>query len=75
MFDPFGDSESAGHLDAYLTPFIGAPIPREQWRASVAVMPGLDGADVQADAAAGYADPQVAEGYAAFERKRRYRSG
>ena len=32
----------------------------------------LDGADIPDDTAAGYADPAVAEGYAAFERKRDY---
>lgn len=68
------EDPNAGHLDAYLAPFIGAPIPREQWQASVAVMRGLDGADGQADSAAGYADPVVADGYAEFERKRGYRS-
>lgn len=68
------EAPNAGHLDAYLLPFIIAPIPRQQWRASVAVMPGLDGVNAQTDAAAGYADPQVANGYAEFERKRGYRS-
>lgn len=68
------EDPNAGYLDAYLAPFIGAPIPRKQWQASVALMPGLDGVDAQEDAAVGYADPQVAEGYAAFVRKRRYHS-
>jgi len=68
------EDPNAGHLDAYLAPFIGAPIPREQWHASVAVIRGLDGANVPDDAAAGYADPQVLSGSAEFERKRGYRS-
>lgn len=68
------EAPNSGHLDAYLLPFIDAPIPREQWQASVTVMPGLDGADVQADTAAAYSDPQVASGYAEFERKRGYQS-
>ncbi|MBP1202948.1 cell filamentation protein [Duganella sp. 1411] len=67
------ESPNAGHLDAYLLPFIGPPIPREQWRASVAVMPGLDGVDAEADAVAAYADPHVARDYAEFARKRAYR--
>jgi cell filamentation protein len=68
------EDPNAGHLDAYLAPFIGASMPREQWHASAAVMPGLDGVDVQTDAAAGYADPKVTDGYAAFVRKRGYLS-
>jgi cell filamentation protein len=66
------EDPNGGHLDAYLVPFIGAVIPREHWEASVAALPGLDGADIPDDTAAGYADPAVAEGYAAFERKRDY---
>lgn len=68
------ESPNAGHLDAYLRPFVGAPIPRAQWQAAVNVMPGLDGTNSEADVAAGYADPEVASGYAEFERKRGYRS-
>jgi len=68
------EAPNSGHLDNYLRQFVGAPIPREQWQSTVAVMPGLDGVNAQADAAAGYADPQVASGYAEFERKRGYRS-
>lgn len=68
------EDPNAGHLDTYLAPFIGAPIPRDQWQAAVTVLPGLDGAGSQEDAVARYADPQVADGYAAFERKRGYRS-
>lgn len=67
------EAPNPGHLDTYLLPFIGSPIPREQWQASVTAMAGLDGANVEADAAAGYADPKVASGYAEFERKRGYR--
>lgn len=68
------ESPNSGHLDAYLLPFIGKTIPREQWQASVAVMPGLDGSDFDADAAERYSDPKVASGYVEFERKRGYRS-
>lgn len=68
------EDPNAGHLDAYLAPFIAAPTPREQWQAAVTVLPGLDGAGAQEDSVEGYADPQVADGYAAFERKRGYRS-
>lgn len=64
---------NAGHLDAYLQPFVGAQIPRDQWRAEVAVMPGLDGANATEDTAMGYQDPAVASEYAEFERKRGYR--
>lgn len=34
---------------------------------------GLDGINIEADAATEYADPQVANGYAEFERKWGYR--
>jgi cell filamentation protein len=67
------ESPNAGHLDAYLLPFVTAPIPRAQWQASVDIMPGLGGINIEADAAAGYSDPQVASGYAEFESKRGYR--
>lgn len=67
------ESPNSGHLDAYLLPFIGSPIPREQWQASMAVMPGLDGTNAEADAVAAYADPKVARDYAEFARKRAYR--
>lgn len=66
------EDSNGGHLDAYLTPFIGGVIPRQYWETSVAALPGLDGTDIPDDTAAGYADPAVAEGYAAFERKRDY---
>lgn len=68
------EAPNAGHLDAYLRPFIGQATPRTQWQSSVASMPGLDGAHAVADAAVEYADPQVARNYAQFERKRAYRS-
>lgn len=67
------ESPNAGHLDTYLLAFLGAPIPRARWQAAVGVMPGLDGINIEADAATVYADPQVANGYAEFERKRGYR--
>lgn len=68
------EDPNAGHLDSYLAPFIGTPIPRDQWQASVAVLPGLDGVGAQEDAVARYSDPQVTDSYSAFERKRGYRS-
>ncbi len=68
------ESPSSGHLDTYLRPFVGASIPRARWQAAVNVMPGLDGVDSKAEAAARYADPEVASEYAEFERKRGYRS-
>lgn len=68
------ESPNAGNLDAYLRPFVGAPIPRAQWLAKVNVLPGLNSASTEADAAAGYADPQVASSYAEFDRKRGYQS-
>lgn len=68
------ENPNAGHLDAYLHAFIGKPIPREQWQASVKMMPGLDGADAGEDVAGAYDDPDIANGYREFERKRAYRS-
>lgn len=68
------EDPNAGHLDAYLAPFIGRPIARGQWQTAVAALPGLDGLGAHEDAVARYADPQVADGYAAFERRRGYRS-
>ena len=65
-------SPNAGLLDAYLRPFLGPAIPRKQWHAAVTVLPGLDGASNEVDAAAAYADPDVVSGYADFERKRNY---
>lgn len=68
------EAPSGAHLDGYLHPFIAPAVPRDHWLASVTVMPGLDGVNVQADAAADYADLDVASGYAQFERERGYRS-
>ena len=67
------EAPNDGHPDAYRAPFISAAVPRDQWQASVARMPGLDGVGAQADAAATYADPQIAEGYVEFKRRRDYR--
>ena len=67
------ESPNAGHLDAYLRPFIGPQIPRKSWLQSVSTLPGLDGAEAQSDASVGYCDPAVAEGYQEFERRRGYR--
>ncbi|MFZ2986745.1 Fic/DOC family protein [Ideonella sp.] len=64
---------NAGHLDAYLRPFIGAPISRDQWAQSVATMPGLDGTNDLQDTAAQYEDPDVTKRYQAFERRRGYK--
>ncbi|WP_411881657.1 Fic family protein [Polaromonas sp. YR568] len=67
------EDPNAGHLDAYLGPFISAKIPRESWLQSVAALPGLDGASAQSDTSAQYADPAVAASYQAFERRRGYK--
>lgn len=67
------EAPNDGHLDAYLQPFIGAQIPRENWGRSVVNLPGLDGAIARPDDVAGYADPAIAKGYLEFERRRGYR--
>lgn len=67
------EAPNKGHLDQYLRPFIAPQIPRENWLKSVSSMSGLDGVDVPADAAEGYADPAIAEGYRDFENRRGYR--
>lgn len=66
------ESPNAGHLDAYLLPLLDAPVPRAQWQNTVMALPGLDGANVEADSAASYSDPRVASGYAKFEHDRAY---
>jgi cell filamentation protein len=66
------ESPNAGHLDAYLFPLLDAPVPRAQWQNTVMALPGLDGANVEADSAASYSDPRVASGYAKFEHDRAY---
>ncbi len=70
--DALAKRQVISYTPTFLLPFVGAPIPRAQWQAAVGVMLGLDGINIEADAAAGYADPQVASGYAEFERKRGY---
>lgn len=66
------EAPNDGQLDAYLQPFIEEPIPRENWLKSVASLPGLDGVNAPADAAAGYSDPAIAEAYRDFENRRGY---
>jgi cell filamentation protein len=66
------EAPNDGQLDAYLQPFIEAPIPRENWLKSVASLPGLDGVNALADAAAGYSDPAIAAAYRDFENRRGY---
>ncbi|UOD29693.1 Fic family protein [Massilia violaceinigra] len=68
------EAPAGKHLDTYLLPFLGPPVARHQWQASVTVLPGLEGGNVQADTAKSYADLEVASCYAQFERKRVYRS-
>lgn len=61
------------HLDAYLRPFLDAPLPRERWLQSAADLPGLGGTGTPMDAAAQYADPEVAQRYKDYEKRRGYR--
>lgn len=49
------EAPNKGHLDQYLRSFITPQIPRENWLKSVSSLPGLDGVEVPADAAEGYA--------------------
>lgn len=67
------EAPNKGHLDQYLRSFITPQIPRENWLKSVPSLPGLDGVEVPADAAEGYTDPAIAEGYRDFENHRGYR--
>jgi cell filamentation protein len=62
-----------GHLDTFLKPFVGPPIPRENWLQYVSVLPGLDGIDAESDVSAGYADPAITKEFQEFERRRGYR--
>lgn len=62
----------SGHLDAYLRPFIAAKIPRDLWLQSVSTLSGLDGVNTESDSLAQYADPEVAQSYQDFERRRGY---
>ena len=63
----------SGALDQYLRPFIGEKIHRDQWLECISILPGLDGVNAGVDSSAQYADPQVAESYQAFERRRDYK--
>lgn len=67
------EDPNAGHLDDYLRPFIGKRIPRDQWHKSVSDLPGLDGATPTSEISTQYADPEVAQGYRDFERRRGYK--
>ncbi len=60
-----------GHLDAYLQSFVGPRIEREEWAGGLTALPGLDGIDVQANQAADYSEPAVAQRYRDFDAKRR----
>ncbi|MEH6421407.1 Fic/DOC family protein [Pseudomonas sp. CGJS7] len=62
----------AGHLDNYLSPYIGKAISRESWSSTFQQMRGLDGNDEVIDETATYADPSVLKGQEAFELKRGY---
>lgn len=69
------ESPNDGHLDAYLRPFICEQIQRDAWMKAMDGMPGLDGANAEDNASSSYADPQVAEQYENFERRRNYMLG
>lgn len=69
------DEPTAGHLDAYMRPFIGPAVEREVWLQAVAGMPGLDGAASAAEQSVAYADPLVASEQQKFENKRNYSIG
>lgn len=59
-----------GHLDTYLAGFVGPKIAREAWAGGLTALPGLDGINVQANDAADYSEPAVAQRYRDFEAKR-----
>lgn len=66
----------AGHLDAYLQPFITPPIARELWLQTVADIRGLDGAArAQPENAPRYADPVIAAQQEQFDKRRDYDLG
>lgn len=67
------EDPNGGHLDDYLRPFIDKQIPREHWLDVVHQLPGLDGAADVVETSAPYSDPDVAEQYREFERRRGYR--
>jgi len=69
------DEPTAGHLDAYLKPFIGPVVKRETWLQAVTVMPGLDGAALAAEQSPTYSDPAVVSDQKKFETRRNYRIG
>lgn len=65
--DPHG-----GHLDRYLAPFVGLPIPPGQWTRLLGEMPGLDGAANPDDEGVPYDQPGMADDQLAFEQRRGY---
>ncbi|WP_323011520.1 Fic family protein [Castellaniella sp.] len=66
--DPNGN-----HLDAYLQPFIGPPIPRAQWLQAASDLRGLEGGAGPANEyAPRYTDPGVMAQQKEFERLRGY---
>jgi cell filamentation protein len=63
----------AGHLDAYLKPFIGPQIPPERWLQTVNDLRGLDGtAHALPEHAPRYADPGVSARQQQFDQRRNY---
>ena len=60
----------AGHLDAYLKPFIAPALSPEDWMQTITNMVGLDGSRSLEDATAPYADLGTALAYQEFERLR-----
>ena len=67
------EDPNAGLLDKYLHPFIGEKLQRKQWFKCISLLPGLDGVNTGLDSSAQYADPNVADNYLAFERRRDYK--
>ncbi|WP_020558487.1 Fic/DOC family protein [Thiofilum flexile] len=59
-----------GHLDCYLSPFIGVLRNREWWGGSIDSIQGLDGRSVQNTVDGDYSDAHVAQKYQEFEMNR-----
>lgn len=67
------EAPNAGHLDAYLKPFVRDKIPREAWMAALDGLAGLDGSSRHDDVSMSYSDPAIARQYEKFERRRDYK--
>jgi cell filamentation protein len=65
------DEPRAGHLDAYLKPFIRAAVGDDQLAAEIAQAPGLDGNDEQNEILGKATDPALKARYEQQELKRR----